>query len=146
MISGTTRRRHAQQGAHRLGDVPRLDHLVGGDALLDEVGHRRVHEAGAERRVLDPFGTELAVHRLGEAHDGVLGRGVDRQPRLAGLAGDRRGVDHQRVAVLGAGGAQHLGALAVEEDDRADVEVELHVEALGLRVGDRGADARRPRC
>jgi hypothetical protein len=43
-------------------------------------------------------------------------------------------------AVLGAGGAQEIGTLAVEEDDRAQVEVELHVGALGLDVGHRRAE------
>ena len=32
-------------------------------------------------------------------------------------------------------------ALAVEEHDRADVDVELHVDVLGLVLVDRGADA-----
>ena len=39
-----------QQVAHGLGDVLGPDHLLGGDVLLDEVGHRRVHEGGAQRR------------------------------------------------------------------------------------------------
>jgi len=53
---------------------------------------------------------------------------------------ERREVHDERVAVLRAGGAQQLGALAVEEDDRAQVEVELHVDPLGLHVGHRRAD------
>ena len=38
-------------------------------------------------------------------------------------------------------GAQHVGALAVEEDVGAQVDVELHVEPLGLDLADGGADA-----
>jgi hypothetical protein len=49
-------------------------------------------------------------------------------------------VHDERVAVLGASGAQQVGALAVEEDDRPQVEVELHVDPLGLHVGHRRAD------
>src|SRR5205085_1570259 len=45
------------------------------------------------------------------------------------------------VAVLGSRGAQHVGALAVEEDVGAQVDVELHVEPLGLDLADGGADA-----
>ncbi len=37
--------------------------------------------------------------------------------------------------------AQHRHRLAVEEDDRAQVDVELHVQALGLDVGNAGTDA-----
>src|SRR5205823_14032438 len=65
----------------------------------------------------------------------------DRQPRLPGLAGDRRQVHDEGLAVLGAGGAQHLRALAVEEDDRADVDGDLQVDVLRLLLGHRGADA-----
>jgi hypothetical protein len=46
-------RRGLQHVADRLGDVRGLDHLLGGDAALHPVGHRRVDEAGAERRRLD---------------------------------------------------------------------------------------------
>jgi hypothetical protein len=42
--------------------------------------------------------------------------------------------------VLGAGRAQQVGALAVEEDDRPQVEVELHVGPFGDDVADRRAD------
>ena len=70
-----------------------------------------------------------------------LGRRVDVEPRLARLAGDRRGVDDERVAVLGPRGAQQVRALAVEEDHRAQVQVELHVDPLGRLVGDAGAEA-----
>ena len=45
--------------------------------------------------------------------------------------------------MLGAGGSQHRAALPVEQDDRANVDVELHVDMFGLVVvGSRGdADA-----
>ena len=43
--------------------------------------------------------------------------------------------------MLGAGGAQQLRALAVEEDDRAQVDVELEIDPLGGDLGDGGADA-----
>src|SRR3954451_1227795 len=135
------RRRERQQEADRLGDVLRPDHLLRRDRLLDEVGHRRVDEPGRERDRLDPVARQLLVHRLREADHRGLGGRVDRQPRLARLAGDRGEVDHERVAVLGTGGAQHLDALAVEEHDRAQVHVELHVDALGLHLGDRRPDA-----
>ena len=36
---------------------------------------------------------------------------------------------------------QHRHAFAIEEDDRADVDVELHVQALGLDLADGRADA-----
>ncbi len=42
--------------------------------------------------------------------------------------------------MLGRGGAQHAHALAVEEDDRAQIDVELHIQALGVDLGHRGAD------
>ena len=42
--------------------------------------------------------------------------------------------------MLGARRPQQLGALAIEEHDRADVDVELHVDVLGLVLVDRGAD------
>ena len=66
---------------------------------------------------LIPSRVQLLVHRLGPADHGGLGRGVDGQPGLARLAGDRRHVHDERVAVLGAGRAQQVRALAVEEDD-----------------------------
>ena len=44
----------AQQIAHCLGDVLRADHLICGNVLLDEVGHRGVHPPGAQCRRLDP--------------------------------------------------------------------------------------------
>ena len=40
-----------------------------------------------------------------------------------------------------AGGLEHGDGFAVEEDDRAEVHVELHVKALGLDLADGGADA-----
>ncbi len=43
--------------------------------------------------------------------------------------------------MLGGGLAQHGDAFAVEEDDRAEVDVELHVQALGLDLGERRSDA-----
>ena len=130
-----------QQHAHDLGDVGDLDHVLGGDLLLDEVGHRRVDEGRAQRGRLDAVVAELLVHRLGEADDRRLGRAVDRQPRLAGLARDRRRVDDERAAVLGARGAQQVDALAVEEDRRAQVDAELQVDLLGRQLADRRADA-----
>src|SRR5205807_9725505 len=64
----------------------------------------------------------------------------DRKPSLSRLAGDRGGVDHEGVAVLGAGGAQQLIAFAVEEDDRAEIDADLHVEIFGLDVAHGSAD------
>jgi hypothetical protein len=43
--------------------------------------------------------------------------------------------------VLGARGAQELGALAVEEDRRAQVDGELEVDLLGRQLADRLAGA-----
>jgi hypothetical protein len=37
-------------------------------------------------------------------------------------------------------GAQHLGGLAVEEDDRPQVDGDLHVDVFALLLGDRGAN------
>ena len=74
-----------------------------------------------------------------------LRRGVDAQPGLAGLAGDRRHVHDERVAVLRAGGPQQRRALAVEEDHRAQVHGELEVDALGRGLARRRRDARRRR-
>ncbi len=70
--------------------------------------------------------------RLAEVDHRCLGRGVDREPSLAFFAGDRGGVDDQRLAVLGAGLAQQRQSLAGAEDQRPQVDRELHVEVLGL--------------
>ena len=43
--------------------------------------------------------------------------------------------------MLGAGGAEHVGALAVEQDRRAQVHGELHVDEFGLVLVDLGAYA-----
>src|SRR4051794_35039340 len=99
--------RGPQQEADRLAEVLGPDHLLRRDLALDELGHRRLDEARRQRRALDAAATRLAVGRLGEVDHRGLGRGVDREPGLAALAGDRGGVDDQRLAVLGAGGAQH---------------------------------------
>ena len=141
MISGITQAGLTWRAKRTASETSRdADHLLGRDLVADELRHRRLDEAGAQRERLDALGVELLVHRLRPAHDRELRGAVDRQPRLAGLAGDRRGVDHERVAVLGAGAAQHVGALAVEEDDRAQVEVDLHVDLLRRVLGDRRAD------
>jgi Glycosyltransferase family 87 len=108
---------HVEQEADALGDVLRTDHVLGGDALLDEVGHRRVHERRAQRARLDSLGEELLVHRLGEPDHRVLGRRVHRQPRLPRLAGDRGRVDDDGGAVLGRRGPEHVDGLAVEEHE-----------------------------
>ena len=42
--------------------------------------------------------------------------------------------------MLGARGAQQLGALPVEEHDGTEVDVKLHVDVLGLLFVDRSAD------
>ena len=101
IISGTT---HAGETFSRKRTASamsgRADHLLGGDLLLDEVGHRGVDERGAQRGGLDALRAELLVHRFRPADDAVLGGGVDRQPGLSALAGDRGGVDDERVAVL----------------------------------------------
>jgi hypothetical protein len=39
------------------------------------------------------------------------------------------------------GRTQHLDGLAVEEDERAQVDVELHVQPFGLDLRDRRADS-----
>ena len=41
--------RDPQQHPDRLGDILGPDHVLGGDALLDEVGHRRVDERRTQR-------------------------------------------------------------------------------------------------
>src|SRR4051794_21165510 len=43
--------------------------------------------------------------------------------------------------MLGAGCAQQLQALAIEENDRAQVDVELKIDVLGLMLGGRRADS-----
>ena len=58
-----------------------------------------------------------------EADHRRLGRRVDRQPRLRRLAGDRGGVDDQRLAVLGARLAQHRQALPRHQHHRPQVDV-----------------------
>ena len=130
-----------QQESHGLADVLGPDHVLGLDVLADELRHVGVDEAGAQRDGLDAVTVELLVHRLRPGDHRRLGGGVDAEPRLAGLARDRRRVDHERVSVLGARGAQEVGALAVEQDDRPQVDVELHVDPLGDDVGDGRADA-----
>ena len=57
------------------------------------------------------------------------------------LAGYGGGVDDEHVFGLGGGRAEHAHALAVKEEDRAQVDVELHVQSLGLDVSDGRADA-----
>src|ERR1700680_304292 len=93
-----------QQVANGLGDVLWSDHLLARNVLLDEVGHWGVDERGAERGRLDALRAELLVHRFRPADNAVLGGGVDRGPGLSELAGDRGGVDNERVPVLAAGG------------------------------------------
>src|SRR3954453_13402075 len=132
--------RGAQQEADRLADVLGPDHLLAGDLSLGELGHRRVDEGRRQRRALDPFGARLAVGDFGEVDHRRLGRGVDREPALAHLAGDRGGVDEQRLAVLGARLTQHRQALAGADDQRPQVDGELHVEVLGLDLGHRRTD------
>ena len=102
--------------------------------------------AGRERRHLDPLAGDLLLGRLAEADHRRLGRRVDREPRLAGLAGDRGRVDDQRLAVLGAGLAQHRQALARHQDHRAQVDPELHVEVLGRRARPSPRRSRPRRC
>src|SRR3954452_11250237 len=43
--------------------------------------------------------------------------------------------------MLRAGGAQHVEAVAIEEDDRSGVDVELKIDVLALVLSRRGADA-----
>src|SRR5215207_4712334 len=129
--------RGAQQEADRLADVLGLDHLLSGHLALGELGHRRVDEGRREGRALDPFGAGLAVRALGEVDHRRLRRRVDREPPLSRLAGDRGGVDEQRLAVLGPRLAQHRQALAGADDQRPQIDAELHVEVLGLDLGHR---------
>src|SRR5215218_4651930 len=132
--------RGAQQEADRLAEVLGPDHLLRRDLALDELGHRRLDEARRQRRALDSGVARLAVGRLGEVDHRGLRRGVDREPRLAAFAGDRDGVDDQGFAVLGAGLAQHRQALAGAEDQRPQVDRQLHVEVLGLDLLHRRPD------
>src|SRR3954452_19629205 len=132
--------RGPQQEADRLAEILGADHLLRRDLALDELGHRRLDEARRQRRALDAGGAHLAVGRLGEVDHRGLGRSVDREPGLAALAGDRGGVDDQRLAVLGAGLAQHRQPLAGAEDQRPQVDGELHVEVLGLDLLHRRPD------
>ena len=79
--------------------------------------------------------------RLAQADDRRLGGRVGREPRLSELAGDRRRVHHQRLAVLGARLLEHGNRLAQRQVHGAQVDVELHVELLRLVVRDVAADA-----
>src|SRR6188472_715864 len=116
-----------QQEADRLAEVLGPDHFLARDLALGELGHRRVDEAGSQRRALDSAAANLAVGRLGEVDYRRLGRGVDREPGLPALAGDRGRVDDQRLAVLGAGLFQQRQRLARADDQRPQVDPELHV-------------------
>src|SRR5258708_10102708 len=91
--------------------------------------------------MLEAVGAEDLINVVGPTDDAVLGRRVDRQPSLAVLSRDRGGVDDDRVFVLGGGLSKHRRAFAVEEEDRAEVDRELHVDVLGLNLRDRPADA-----
>src|SRR3954471_7114715 len=132
--------RGPQQEAHRLAEILGADHLLRRELALGELGHRRLDEARCQRRALDPRGPRRAMGRLGEVDHRGLGRGVDREPGLPALAGDRGGVDDQRLAVLSAGLAQHRQPLAGAEDQRPQVDRELHVEVLGLDLLHRRPD------
>jgi hypothetical protein len=133
--------RGLQQEADRLADVPGLDHLLGGHLPLGELGHWRVDETRRQRRALDPSAADLAVRRLGEVDHRSLGGGVDREPGLPAFAGNRGGIEDQRLAVLGAGFAQHRQPLARADDQRPQVDRELHIEVLGLDLLHRRADS-----
>src|SRR6476659_1556450 len=132
--------RRVQQETHCLADVLRPDHLLAGDLPLGELGHRGVDEAWGQCRALDAGAADFAVRRLGEVDHGTLGCGVDGKPGLSALAGDRGGVDDQRLAVLAAGLAQHRQALAGADDQRPQVDRQLHVEIFGLDLLHRRAD------
>ena len=97
-------------------------------------------KAGARAVHWTPSAPASRCVAFGEVDHRGLGRGVDREPALADLAGDRGGVDEQRLAVLGAGLAQHRQPLAGADDQRPQVDPELHVEVLGLDLGHRRAD------
>src|SRR6185295_117873 len=133
--------RGAEQEAHRLAEVLGPDHLLRRDLPLDELGHRRLDEARRQRRALDPGAAHLAVRRLGEVDHRRLGGGVDREPSLSALAGDRSGVDDQRLAVLFARLVQQRQPLAGADYQRPQVDAELHVEVLGLDLLHRRSDA-----
>src|SRR6201996_838082 len=110
-----------EQVADRLADIRRLNHRLGRDRALDEVGHRGVDEGGGERRAGDPLFAHLALGGGAEVDQRGLGRAVDREPGLAPFAGDRGGVDDQRLAVLEARLSQHRHRFARAEDGRAQV-------------------------
>ena len=112
------RRASAQQEPHRLGDVLGPDHLLARDLTLDPVGHRRVDERRAQRGRLDALGRSSLCIAWVKPTTRALGGRVDRQPRLAALARDRRRVDHQRLAVLGARRAQQVDRLALASGRR----------------------------
>src|SRR5436853_2529455 len=132
--------RGPQQKADRLAEVLRADHLLGRDLALDKLGHRRLDEARGQGGALDAGVAGLAVGRLGEVDHRRLRRRVDREPGLAALTGDRGGVDDQRLAVLGPRRAQHRQPLAGAEDQRPQVDRQLHVEVLGLNFLHRRPD------
>src|SRR5215203_2963859 len=132
--------RGPQEEADRLAEVLGTDHFLRRDLALDELGHRGLDEARRQGGALDPAVAGLAMGRLGEVDHRRLGRGVDRQPGLPALAGDRGGIDDQGLAVLGAGLAQHGQALAGAEDQRPQVDGQLHVEVLGLDLLHRRPD------
>src|ERR687898_390612 len=132
--------RRPEQEPDPLGDVLGLDHLLLGHLALDPVGHRRRDEARAERRDLHAVARQLLVERLAQPDHAELGRRVGRQPALAVLAGVRCRVRHQRLAVLGARLLQHRDALTREQVHRAQVDVELKIELLRLRLRNRPTD------
>ena len=74
----------------------------------------RGHEPGAEGGHLDAVLGQLLVERLAQPDHAELRGRVGRQPALAVLAGDRGGVHHQRLAVLGARLLQQRDRLARE--------------------------------
>ena len=137
----------AQQHPHRLGDVLGRIMSSAGTCRLTKSVIGVSTNAGHSAHRLDALAVELLVHRLGEADDGVLRGRVDRQPRLAALAGDRRGVDDERVVVLGArrpaAGRPSRGRRGWASGGSWS---SWRSSFFVVELGDRLADARRRRC
>ena len=127
-------RAQAEEHAHDLGAVLRLDHLVAGEAR--PLGHRRVDEAGADRDRTHAVGVELLVQRAGERDHGGLRRAVGGEAGRRQRAGDRGEVDDPAARL-----AQQRDRGLRDEEESAQVDADLEVEVLGREVLDVAGDA-----